>query len=84
MVMIQTAFVMIRILYIHWFHLFSEGTAVNCDKLGDGKRFNEMTEGEAKGGGERGSGGHKCGERASRWMIIGHLVQMEQNTYYKK
>ena len=44
--MIQIAFVM-----IHWFHLFSEGTAVNCDKLGDGKRFNEMTEGEAKGGG---------------------------------
>ena len=24
---------------------------MNCDKLGDGKRFNEMTEGEAKGGG---------------------------------
>ena len=44
--MIQIAFVM-----IHWFHLFSEGTAVNCDKLGDGKRFNKMTEGEAKGGG---------------------------------
>ena len=48
--MIQIAFVM-----IHWFHLFSEGTAVNCDKLGDGKGFNKMTEGEAKGG--EGGGG---------------------------
>ena len=72
---------MIWTLYIRWFHLFSEGTAVNCDKLGDGKRFNEMIEGEPAGEGR--GGGHKR-RGASIWMVIGHLLQMEQNTYNQK
>ena len=50
-------FLMIMILYFHRFHLFSEGTAVNCDKFGDGNRFNKMTEGGEEGG--LGGGGSK-------------------------